>query len=198
MDVLWTTPARARCTTLLAHNCLLAREARHSSASRSLLQVRLIVESAFVDALRLREGLPCEEAWPPSNGLRRDSTGRAVMGTNPECRIEKSSFFSVSNGLAQLLNLNPDELRQHGLQRISGFGHRSDCWLPGLPGIHAYWQNARGRVRSNRSHQTQPTQPLNQRPKERLQVMYTRLRVLAVVRQRASLLNARNPVGNGL
>jgi len=42
-----------------------------------------------------------------------------------------------------MLNLSVEDIRQHGLPRLSGFAHNSKQWLPGLDGIKRHWQKAR-------------------------------------------------------
>jgi len=113
-------------------------------ANPQLLMVRLLVESGFRDALRTLNGSPTPEALNAVTWLegRTDWTRRSdVPPPPPELRRQHILSFEWS---CSLLGLDPDYLREHGIDRISGLSHRfTASHLPGLREIRRRWAQAR-------------------------------------------------------
>ena len=120
-----------------------ARVVRDARANPLLLMCRLCIEQALRDCLRTYEGEPTSDARDAYLWLSSDLDWTAKPGSAiPPAEIRSEIIFSFS-WCASLLGINVEDIREHGLRRLSGFGHRSDVWLPGLQGIREHWAKAK-------------------------------------------------------
>lgn len=128
-------------------------------ANPLLLMLRLTLELALRDALRTHQGRPTSEALDAVTWIvaRTDWTRR--RGPIPPEEIRGEIIFSFE-WCCSLLDLSAQEIRQRGIRRLSGMNHRSDVWLPGLPGIRAHWAEAK---REYEARMARAQQPLEQR-----------------------------------
>jgi len=106
-----------------------------------LLMLRLTIELALRDALRVRDGMPTEEALDAVTWIQARTDWTRRRGPIPPAELRGENVFSFE-WCCSLLNLDAEQTRQHGLLRLSGLAHNSKHWLPGLPGIRAHWQKA--------------------------------------------------------
>jgi len=99
-----------------------------------------MIESAFRDAtknIQRRAYTAARDAviWltAKTDWTRR----RDVPSPPPELRREFPFSFEWC---CRLLDLNPDELREHGIPRFTGLSHRfTNSHLPGIRGIYEHW-----------------------------------------------------------
>lgn len=120
----------------------------HSGVTRStvracptLLLLRLVLESAFVDLQKISNGAPAEAALAAEEWISCDlDYSRRVTKPPPELRSEAIMSFVW---VCHYLDLNPASVRLEGIARISGLSHNSTAWLPGLPAAYERWRRAR-------------------------------------------------------
>jgi len=119
----------------------------------------LTIELALRDCLRTHEGRPTQEALDAAIWVEARTDWTRRPGPIPPEAIRGEIVFSFE-WCCSLLNLDAEDIRQHGLPRLSGFAHNSKQWLPGLDGIRAHWEKAREEYEERMA---QVQQPLEQR-----------------------------------
>jgi len=125
-----------------AHELNAQPNANAIRANPALLMLRLTIELALRDCLRTHEGRPTQEALDAAIWVEaRTDWTRRPRPIPPEA-IRGEIVFSFE-WCCSLLNLDAEDIRQHGLPRLSGFAHNSKQWLPGLPGIREHWARAK-------------------------------------------------------
>jgi|GEM_PF-1281146 len=132
------------------------RNAHATRVNPLLLMARLCVEQALRDCLRTHGGQPTADARDAFEWLNQDLdwTRKRGLIPPPDARLEFVFSFSWC---CSLLDLDPEDIRQHGLCRLSGLAHNSKQWLPGLPGIREHWARAKeeheARIAQAQQHQ---------------------------------------------
>ena len=140
--MLWTGADQLYRPALHAHELNRQRNANATRANPVLLLLRLCIESAFVDALRTRDGVPTPEAIEAAAWIEARTDWTRRPGPIPPPALREQNVLSYEWCCAAL-DLDPEQIRQNGLARLSGLAHNSKQWLPGLHAVREHWARAK-------------------------------------------------------